>query len=419
MSEHIYKKFDNDFIKSILSKYLDKEFNLKYALDILKIKKSRFYILLKTYKADPDKFDINYKHSANNKISNKLETIIIDELKEEKKLIDNKDIPIKNYNYTYLKDQILKKFNLKISTPTIINRAKKNNYYILKKRKKKHDREVLTNYPGELIQHYSSFHMFSPYADKKWYLITSIDDYSRYLLYADLIEKETSWTHILALERVFLTNGLPYSYYTDCHSIFRFVQGRDSVYRNHKKTTDDIVTQFKQVLCDFNVDLKHALSPQAKGKVERPYQWLQDRIVRTCARENIKNITEARKVLKYEVYRYNNRQVHSTTKEIPELRFKNAIKNNKSMFRSFKLPYPYENTKDLFCIRMQRKTDGYRKIQLKKIELRIKNAPTHDYIDIKIVLENKTGMSELRFWYRYKLLDIIKVKNEDIDIFHF
>jgi len=32
----------------------------------------------------------------------------------------------------------------------------------------------------------------------------------------------------------------------------------------------------------LGVDVGYALSPQAKGKVERPYRWLQDRIVRTC-----------------------------------------------------------------------------------------------------------------------------------------
>ncbi|MBT9165157.1 MAG: hypothetical protein DDT23_01172 [candidate division WS2 bacterium] len=35
----------------------------------------------------------------------------------------------------------------------------------------------------------------------------------------------------------------------------------------------------------LGVDVSYALSPEAKGKVERPYRWLQDRIVRTCALE--------------------------------------------------------------------------------------------------------------------------------------
>jgi hypothetical protein len=35
----------------------------------------------------------------------------------------------------------------------------------------------------------------------------------------------------------------------------------------------------------MGVDVTYALSPQAKGKIERPYRWLQDRIVRICALE--------------------------------------------------------------------------------------------------------------------------------------
>jgi len=44
-----------------------------------------------------------------------------------------------------------------------------------------------------LIQHDSSYHLFSPADGEKWYLITSIDDYSRFLLYAKLVQRETSW----------------------------------------------------------------------------------------------------------------------------------------------------------------------------------------------------------------------------------
>lgn len=110
---------------------------------------------------------------------------------------------------------------------------------------------------------------------------------ARYILYAALIERESSWTHIQALESVILKYGLPYSYYVDSHCIFRFVQGRDSVHRTHYSLTDEVDPQWKQVLKDLDVHVTYALSPQAKGKIERPYEWLQDRIVRTCAREGI------------------------------------------------------------------------------------------------------------------------------------
>jgi len=91
--------------------------------------------------------------------------------------------------------------------PTIIDRAKKNNFYFLRPKRKAHDREVITNYPGELIQHDFSHHQFAPYAGRKWYLITSLDDYSRLILYVVLVERETTWEHILALEDVYIYIG--------------------------------------------------------------------------------------------------------------------------------------------------------------------------------------------------------------------
>lgn len=93
-------------------------------------------------------------------------------------------------------------------------------------------------------------------------------------MYAVLIERETTWEHILALEAVLLKYGFPLAYYVDSHSIFRFVQGRDSFWRNHYKLTDEANPQWKQVLDDCGVKVTYALSPQAKGKIERPYRWL-------------------------------------------------------------------------------------------------------------------------------------------------
>ncbi len=77
---------------------------------------------------------------------------------------------------------------------------------------------------------------------------------------------------------------------------------------------------------DCKVKPIYALSPQARGKIERPYGWLQDRIVRTCTRDEIKTIQQTQKVLEKEITRYNYRQVHSTTDEIPIIRFERAIK---------------------------------------------------------------------------------------------
>ena len=102
---------------------------------------------------------------------------------------------------------------------------------------------------------------------------------------------------------------------------------------------------------ECRVKVTYALSAQAKGKIERPYRWLQDRIVRTCAREGVRTIEGIQNVLHYEAHRYNYHQVHSTTGEIPVIRFERAIREGQHLFRPFKAPFPFESTKDVFCIK--------------------------------------------------------------------
>jgi len=116
------------------------------------------------------------------------------------------------------------------------------------------------------------------------------------------------------------------------------------------------------------------LTASAKGKIERPYRWLQDRIVRTCAREGIKTIKGAGEVLSYEVDRYNNHQIQSTTREIPVLRFQRALKDRRSLFGEFTLFPPFESTKDIFCLRTERTVNSYRRISINNLEIKIQTA---------------------------------------------
>jgi len=415
----LHKKFTNDQVKELIERYLKKEIERKYIQEILDIKERRFFSLLKQYRQNPEGFSIEYKRELKTrKIPQSIEDNIIRELAVEKNIILNKDVPLKFYNYSYIKDLLETKYNQKVSLPTIIDRAKKNSFYLKKPDRSIHDREVLTNYVGELIQHDSSHHLFSPPAKEKWYLITSLDDYSRFLLYATLVKKETSWTHIMALQSVILKHGFPYSYYVDSHSIFRFVQGRDSLWRKHYKLTDEANPQWKQVLNDCHVKVSYALSPQAKGKIERPYGWLQDRLIRTCVRENITDIKKAQIILNREIQRYNYRQVHSTTQEVPYFRFKNALKENKSLFREFKIKPPFQSVKDIFCLRIDRIADAYRRISINNLQFKVNHLNPRETVNLRIY-PLKSGISEIRFWCNEKLIDVQKIKNTDLKGMHF
>ena len=416
----LHKNFTDSQVKELMERYLKKEVERKHVQQILGIKRRRFFILLEKYRANPKGFSIQYARKQKTRIINPaIEKNILKELKIEQNLIKDKDVPLKSYNYSFIRDQLATKAKQMVSLPTIIDRAKKHGFYLKKPKRKAHDREVLTNYTGELIQHDSSHHLFAPNSKKKWYLITSIDDFSRYMLYATLLVRETAWAHIMALQAIFLKYGLPLSFYADSHSIFRFVQGRDSIWRKHYKLTDEAAPQWRQVLDDCNVKYIPALSPQAKGKVERPYQWIQDHLVRLCVRENIGTIGSAQRILNQEVHQYNYRKVHSTTKEVPYFRFQRALKEKKSLFMPFIIKPPYQSIKDIFCLRIDRTVNSYRKISLNNIELRLDKAPIGAKVNLRVYPNERTGISEIRCWYNNALIGIQRAKNKDLNIVHF
>jgi len=413
----LHKRFTSDEVKELLERYLKKEVERSYIQEILVIKKRRFFKLVNQYREDPQHFSIQYQRTTPPRISLEVEQNLLRELTIEKGIIQDKETPLKSYNYSFIKDHLRKKYRQKISLTTVIRRAKKHGFYLKKPKRTLHDREVLTRYVGELIQHDSSYHLWAPAAQEKWYLITSLDDYSRLILYAALVKKETTWTHILALQTVILRYGLPYCYYVDSHSIFRFVQGRDSLWRKHHLLTDEATPQWKQVLDDCNVKVTYALSPQAKGKMERPYGWLQDRLVRICVREDIADINPAQQILRQEIHRYNYRQVHSTTQEIPYFRFQRALKEKRSLFREFKISAPYKSVKDIFCFRTDRIVDPYRYISINPLQFKV-HADPHKQVNLRIYPLNDE-ISEIRFWCEGKLIDTQKVKNSEIKGVHF
>ena len=159
----------------------------------------------------------------------------------------------------------------------------------------------------------------------------------------------------------------------------------------------------------LGVEVVHALSPQAKGKVERPYRWLQDRIVRTCVYENLSALEDVREVLKAEVKRYNNRQVHSTTGEIPNIRFQQAHKEGNSLFRKFTLPKPYRSPQDIFCLRVTRIVNAYRRISLFKHEIEIPNVPLREDVDVHLVPDEFRQLMHIRIWWHDNMVHSVSL----------
>jgi len=414
----IHKRFTDEQVKVLLKGYCLGTLDRPAVEETLEISKTRFFTLLTRYRRDPDNFSLAYRRATSARLPTSVEREIEKELMLEKSLIEDPSLPIMTYNYSAIRDRLAKR-GVILSSPTIIARAKGLGCYHAHSRNKVHDREVITTAIGALIQHDASHHRWSPYAKDKWVLITSLDDFSRKILYADLFEQETTWAHIRAAEALMRTYGILLRYYVDSLRVFRFVQGRDSFWRKHILQTDEADPQWRQVMRILGVDVSYALSPQAKGKVERPYRWLQDRIVRTCAIEKLTAIEEVRDVLREELDRYNNHQVHSTTSEIPSIRFEKARREGNSLFRPFVLPKPYTSTKDIFCLREKRTVNGYRRISLFNNEIVVPKVPLREEVEVHLIPDVAREALEVRIWWENQMVHSVTYPLKDFPRVHF
>jgi hypothetical protein len=98
--------------------------------EILGISRSRFSVLLNKYLHDQYGFCIIYERASRSGLPACVDTGIEKEIMLEKNLIDNCTCPLLNYNYTAIMGRLIKR-DIRVSSPTIITRAKSLNCYQL------------------------------------------------------------------------------------------------------------------------------------------------------------------------------------------------------------------------------------------------------------------------------------------------
>ena len=110
-------------------------------------------------------------------------------------------------------------------------------------------------------------------------------------------------------------------------------------------------------------------------------------------------------VLNHELHRYNHQRLHSTTQEIHSLRFQRTLKENQSLFREFTIKPPYQSVKDIFCFRMDKTIDPYRRISINNLQLEVNHATPGKTINLRIY-PSTNEISEISFWFDGKLIDV-------------
>jgi hypothetical protein len=98
----LHREFTDSQVKEMLQRYLNNEIKRPYIQEILGIGKTRFFALIKSYQTDPAGFSIQYRRQTKTRsIAPSIERNIVKELTIEKRLIQDKDVPIRSYNYSY------------------------------------------------------------------------------------------------------------------------------------------------------------------------------------------------------------------------------------------------------------------------------------------------------------------------------
>ncbi len=139
---------------------------------------------------------------------------------------------------------------------------------------------------GELVQIDGSDHDWFEGRGPKCTLLVYIDDATGQLLELWMVPDETTFAYFEASRHYFERYGKPAAFYSDKHGIFRV---------NQEQTVGlgSGLTQFGRAMQDLDIQIICANTPQAKGRVERANQTLQDRLVKELRLRGISDLDNA------------------------------------------------------------------------------------------------------------------------------
>jgi transposase len=153
---------------------------------------------------------------------------------------------------------------------------------------------------GELVQIDGSDHDWFEGRGPRCTLLVYIDDATGQLGELWFVPEETFFGYCEASRHYFERFGKPAAFYSDKHGIFRVNQPRPL-------GTTSGLTQFGRAMQELGVEIICANSPQAKGRIERANQTLQDRLVKELRLQGISDIDSANAFLSQFRQDYNHR----------------------------------------------------------------------------------------------------------------
>ena len=201
---------------------------------------------------------------------------------------------------TFTVEKLNELYNIKISAEAARQAMIKACIWIPKQRKsikrKRRERRPLF---GELIQLDGSPHDWFEGRGHKCTLLVFVDDATSAIVWLEFVRSESVEDVMTATKHYFNKYGTPISFYVDHGSVF-------SVNLNNKDKYKK--TQFERAMKELDVEIIHARSPQAKGRVERANRTMQDRLIKEMRLGGISTMEQANQFVQSGYLKKHNQQ---------------------------------------------------------------------------------------------------------------
>lgn len=183
------------------------------------------------------------------------------------------------FNDTHLTEKLKEKEKIALSRPTVRTILRQAGIAAVRKRgvKRHYRRRERRAQEGALLLWDGSPHHWFGNQAGQCNLTAVIDDATGAFLHGVFTFEEDAQSYLLCLREILLERGIPLGLYMDRHGIFR--RNDDHWSLQEQLAGEQTPTQVGQALRELGIEAIFALSPQAKGRVERLFNTLQDRLV--------------------------------------------------------------------------------------------------------------------------------------------
>jgi len=201
-----------------------------------------------------------------------------------------------DFGPTLASEKLLDRDGVKVSDETLRLWLIKEGLWQLKKQKKPKDRtrRERKGHFGQMVQMDGSHHDWLEGRGPKLVLMGYIDDATN-RFHGRFYDYEGTMPAMGGLKGYIKRYGLPGSIYLDKHSTYKYT--RQQRYTDWPFRDEEELTQFARACKQLGIELIFAHSPQAKGRVERVFKTLQDRLVKELRLERINTLEDANRLL--------------------------------------------------------------------------------------------------------------------------